>query len=77
MPPSSAPKWPKTLPPLTPEQVRISDDFMKLWHEVLPRRFGLVETFNHNFPVRHSPSRASTRRWRSAPVSANTSATSA
>jgi len=47
-------KWPKVLPPLTPEQKRISDDFMKLWHEVLPRRFGIVEIFNHNFPVRYS-----------------------
>ncbi len=47
-------KWPKALPPLTPAQQRISDDFMKLWHEVLPQRFGLVETFNHNFPVKHS-----------------------
>lgn len=47
-------KWPKVLPPLTPEQKRISDDFMKLWHEVLPRRFSIVETFNHNFPVRYS-----------------------
>jgi SAM-dependent methyltransferase len=47
-------KWPKALPPLTPAQQRISDDFMKLWHEVLPKRFGLVETFNHNFPVEHS-----------------------
>ena len=36
------------------EAQRISDDFMKLWHEVLPRRFGIVETFNHNFPVRYS-----------------------
>jgi len=48
-------KWPKTLPPLTAEQARINDEFMRLWHEVLPRRFGIVETFNHNFPVRHSP----------------------
>ena len=32
----STSKWPKVLPPLTPEQKRISDDFMKLWHEVLP-----------------------------------------
>ena len=47
-------KWPKILPPLTPEQKRISDDFMKIWHEVLPRRFGIIEVFNHNFPVRHS-----------------------
>jgi SAM-dependent methyltransferase len=48
-------KWPKVLPPLTPEQRQRSDEFMKLWHEVLPRRYGLVERFNHNFPVRHSP----------------------
>jgi SAM-dependent methyltransferase len=48
-------KWPKVLPPLTPEQKRRSDEFMQLWHEVLPQRFGLVERFNHNFPVRHSP----------------------
>jgi SAM-dependent methyltransferase len=46
--------WPKILPPMTPEQKQISDAFMKLWHEQLPRRFGLIETFNHNFPVKHS-----------------------
>jgi SAM-dependent methyltransferase len=54
MPSPSANKWPKVLPPLTPEQSRISDDFMKLWHEVLPKRFGIVETFNHTFPVKYS-----------------------
>jgi SAM-dependent methyltransferase len=48
-------KWPKTLPPLTPEQKRINDDFVKQWHEVLPKRYGMIERFNHNFPVRHSP----------------------
>ena len=47
-------KWPKILPPLTPEQQRISDEFMKRWHEHLPTRYGLVERFNHQFPVRHS-----------------------
>ena len=47
-------KWPKTLPPLTEEQARINDDFIKLWHEVLPQRFGAIERFNHTFPVRHS-----------------------
>lgn len=47
-------KWPKVLPTLTPAQQRINDDFVKLWHEVLPNRFGFVETFNHNFPVKHS-----------------------
>ena len=53
MPPAS--KWPKVLPPLTAEQRRISDDFMRLWHETLPHRYGAIEAFNHNFPVRHSP----------------------
>jgi Methyltransferase domain. len=48
-------KWPKKLPPLTPEQKRRSDEFTKLWHEVLPSRYGLIEKFNHGFPVRHSP----------------------
>jgi SAM-dependent methyltransferase len=47
-------KWPKILPPLTAEQKRISDEFMKRWHEHLPKRYGIVDAFNHNFPVRHS-----------------------
>jgi len=50
----TASKWPKTIPELTPEQKRISDDFMKYWHEVLPRRFGVVEKFNHGYPVQHA-----------------------
>lgn len=48
-------KWPKILPPLTAEQQRISDDFMKLWHEILPRRFGIVDVFNQTYPVTHAP----------------------
>ena len=48
-------RWPKTFSPLTAEQQRISDDFMKHWHEVLPQRFGLIERFNHGYPVRHAP----------------------
>lgn len=49
-------KWPKTLPPLTPEQQQINDDFMKRWHVELAgrSRYGMIEDFNHNFPVRHS-----------------------
>lgn len=53
-PPISS-KWPKTFPPLTEEQRRISDDFMKHWHEVLPKRFGRIEKFNHGYAVRHAP----------------------
>lgn len=47
--------WPKTVPALTPEQERISDDFMRYWHEVLPKRYGVVDDFNHTYPVRHAP----------------------
>jgi SAM-dependent methyltransferase len=39
---------------MTPEQKLISDQFMKLWHQELPNKFGVVEKFNHSFPVRHS-----------------------
>jgi SAM-dependent methyltransferase len=48
------PHWPKVLPELTEEQRRINDDFMKHWHEVLPKRYGLIEKFNHLYPVRHA-----------------------
>ncbi|HYA87801.1 MAG TPA: class I SAM-dependent methyltransferase [Nitrospirota bacterium] len=48
-------KWPKNVPPLTPEQQRISDDFMKYWHEVLPRRFGMIEKFNQRYVVKFAP----------------------
>jgi SAM-dependent methyltransferase len=51
---ATAAKWPKQLPPLTPGQRQINDDFVKQWHEVLPRRFGVVEAFNHQFPVKRS-----------------------
>lgn len=48
-------KWPKTFSPLTDEQLRIRDDFMKYWHEVLPKRFGIIDRFNHTYPLRHQP----------------------
>jgi ubiquinone/menaquinone biosynthesis C-methylase UbiE len=47
----SVPKWPKRVPALTPEQQRICDDFMRYWHEVLPRRYGAIERFNHGWPA--------------------------
>ena len=50
-----APKWPKFVPPLTPEQREISNDFMKYWHKLLPRHFSVVERFNHGYPVWHAP----------------------
>jgi len=48
-------KWPKTFPPLSSEQEIISNDFMKHWHEVLPRKYGVVDEFNHQYVVRHAP----------------------
>jgi ubiquinone/menaquinone biosynthesis C-methylase UbiE len=48
-------KWPKVLPGLSEEQQRISDDFMQYWHEVLPRRYKVIDDFNHRYPVRHAP----------------------
>ncbi len=47
--------WPKVLPLITDEQRRISDDFMRHWHEVLPRRYGVIDKFNHSYPVRSAP----------------------
>src|ERR1035438_2954699 len=47
--------WPKTFPPLSMEQERISDDFVKYWHEVLPRRYGIVDKFNHQYVVKNAP----------------------
>lgn len=48
-------RWPKEVPPLDAEQKRISDDFMRHWHEVLPQRYGAIERFNHAYPARHLP----------------------
>ncbi|MGD0261441.1 MAG: class I SAM-dependent methyltransferase [Verrucomicrobiota bacterium] len=48
-------KWPKVLPPLSPEQKRINDDFMAYWHEVLPREYHVADRFNHQY-VRRCPS---------------------
>ncbi len=47
-------KWPKKIPELTAEQLRIRDDFMKHWHEVMPNKYGIMERFNHGFPVKHA-----------------------
>jgi SAM-dependent methyltransferase len=53
--------WPKDLPPLCSAQRQLADDFVKYWHEVLPRSYSLVEDFNHRYPLRHLPKAA---RWR-------------
>jgi SAM-dependent methyltransferase len=46
-------KWPKTIKQLSAEQLAIRDDFMRSWLEMLPGRwFGIVEKFNHGYPLR-------------------------
>lgn len=50
-------KWPKVQAPLSHEQELAWEGFCKLWLEVLPWRYRLVERFNHTFPIRYSPAR--------------------
>jgi SAM-dependent methyltransferase len=49
------PKWPKEIPPLSPEQQAIADDFMHYWHEVLPQRFSIADRFGHQYVARTRP----------------------
>ncbi len=58
-------KWPKKLPEFTPEQKRIRSEFMECWHEVLPAKYGIVEKFNHGFPVqeRDNTPKMNTGNW--------------
>jgi len=47
-------KWPKQFPPLTTQQQAIADDFMLAWHQELPAKYGIVDRFNHGYPVKYS-----------------------
>jgi SAM-dependent methyltransferase len=51
-------KWPKVPPPMTPEQTAIADDWLHYWHQLLPKRFGLIEQFNHDYPLKYRPTGA-------------------
>jgi SAM-dependent methyltransferase len=44
--------WPKQLPVFTEDEQRVRDAFMARWLEYLPRRGGLLERFNHGYPLR-------------------------
>src|SRR4051812_40438616 len=48
-------KWPKMPPPLTREQADLADDWMQHWHQMLPKSFGLIEKFNHDYLLKHHP----------------------
>ncbi len=43
--------WPKQPPPLTDAQRRAREEFMRLWHEELPRKYSVIERFNHGYPA--------------------------
>jgi SAM-dependent methyltransferase len=49
--------WPKRFPALTAEQEAIRADFLGIWLETIARWGGLIERFNHRYPVRHAPPR--------------------
>ena len=49
------PKWPKQLPPLSPEDQRVNDDFMEHWHDVFPNKYGIADRWSHSYPARHRP----------------------
>lgn len=50
-------KWPKILPPLTPDQEFINNDFHEHWQETLVKqsRYTLIEKFNQGYVVKHAP----------------------
>jgi hypothetical protein len=55
-------KWPKTIPQLSPAQIDAREKWMKLWHEILPNRYGAIEKFNHGFPAKlYSPTQTQIR----------------
>lgn len=59
-PDTPAAKWPKIVPALTDEQSRIGDDWMKYWHELVPR-YSAYEAFNHGYPLRLLPEKSQFR----------------
>jgi SAM-dependent methyltransferase len=48
-------KWPKQLPPITPEDQRMCDDFMEHWHDVFPSQFSIADRFSHVYPSESRP----------------------
>src|SRR5277367_1857094 len=47
--------WPKQLPPQSPEDKRICDDFMEYWHDVFPNRYSMADRFSHGYVARNRP----------------------
>ncbi len=40
-------RWPKQMPVLTPQEQAIRAEFMKVWLKEYPRKYSLMEDFNH------------------------------
>ena len=41
--------WPKSPPQLTEKQQAAKEEYMKLWHEELPKKYQIIEDFNHGY----------------------------
>src|ERR1700744_1552654 len=52
---------PKVLPPLISQRQKISDDFYRHWHELIPNKYRAIEQFNHSYPMRMLPSVANAK----------------
>ena len=53
LPSEAKSRWPKTLPPLTEEQLSIRDQFMALHLECMRTKwYRVIERFNHGYPLR-------------------------
>jgi ubiquinone/menaquinone biosynthesis C-methylase UbiE len=44
-------RWPKRPIPLTDEQLRLKQEFLKVWHEILPQKYSLIEKFNQECDI--------------------------
>jgi SAM-dependent methyltransferase len=60
MAPSGQTTWPKQLPELNAEQLRIRDDYMRYFHENLSGKFGAIARFNHTYVLPSAPGAQST-----------------
>ncbi len=52
--------FPKKLKKLSNKKKKISDDFMKYWHEVLQSKYSIVDKFNHEYVTKSRPKRFKT-----------------
>ena len=46
--------FPKQIPKLSKQQLKIKDDFMLYWLNSLRKNYAIVDNFNHNFVVKNS-----------------------